>query len=50
MRFAGDVSYTITDNASIEAAVDEFKKLIVEAIPTTGDKRWELNLMFDANT
>jgi len=48
MRFAGQIEYKVSDNAEIEAALAKATALIVESIPTSEGKPWNLVVMFEA--
>ena len=49
-RFAGSVDYEVGSNDEIEQIVDHFKKLVIEAIPTSDEDRYKLTIMFEAVT
>lgn len=50
MRFAGELSYPVNDNAQIQAALEDATAKIIEAIPTSDKTEWELRIMFEADS
>lgn len=50
MRFAGELSYPVSSNEEIQAALDDATAKIIEAIPTKDATPWELRIMFEADS